>query len=302
MEKILIIGGATATGKSDLACCVAKRLGGEIVSADSMAVYRGMSIGTAKPVDCMREVKHHLIDILEPGDYFDAKMFEEKALEAIEEIRKRSKLPMVVGGTYLYLQALIYGIEDTPPPNWSLRKRLYSVASEKGKEYLYRKLVVVDPKYASKIHPNDVRRIVRALEVFIETGRPFSSFHRWGRPKIEFEGFHVVRSWESLSRRIELRVRKMVEEGLLEEVRELIDMGFEKFLTSSQAIGYKELVPYLRGEKSLEECVEEIVKNTKAYAKRQIRWFRKQGWREIDLDRLTLEEACEEVVRVFSGG
>ncbi len=299
MNELLIIGGPTAVGKSEVACCVAKRLGGEIVSADSMAVYRGMDVGTAKPWECMKEVRHYLVDVVDPGEYFDAKIFERKALRAVEEIRSKGKVPIVVGGTYLYIQALLFGIEETPEPNRSLRERLYRIAEKKGRAYLYGKLKVVDPEYAAKIHENDVRRVVRALEVFIETGRPFSSFHRWERPRFNFLGFFLSRSWESLSKRIELRVRRMIESGLVEEVKELLDKGFEHFLTSSQAIGYKELIPYLKGEESLEEAIEKIVRNTKEYAKRQMRWFRKQGWKEIDLDEISEEEACDLIVRSY---
>jgi len=296
MEKLLIIGGPTAVGKSEVACCVAKRLGGEVVSADSMAVYRGMDVGTAKPWECLREVRHHLIDVVGPGEYFDAKIFADLATKAVEEIKGKGKVPVVVGGTYLYLQALLFGIEETPEPNRKLRERLYRIAEEKGKKYLYGKLKVVDPRYAEKVHENDLRRVVRALEVFVETWRPFSSFHRWGSPRFKFVGFFLSRSWENLSKRIELRVRRMVEEGLVEEVRRLVEGGFEGFLTSSQAIGYKELVPYLKGEESLERAVERIIRNTKEYAKRQLRWFRRQGWEEIDLDRVSEEEACAYVV------
>ncbi len=297
--RILVLGGPTGVGKSKVACCVAKRLGGEIVSADSMAVYRGMDIGTAKPRECLGEVPHHLMDILDPGERFDAKLFEELALKSIEEIIDRGNVPVVVGGTYLYLQALIYGIDETPEPNWKLRERLYRIAQKRGRDYLYEKLRTVDRVYARKVHRNDLRRVVRALEVFVESGKPYSSFHRWSAPRISFLGVFLNRSWEDLSRRIEERVLSMIEEGLVEEVRRLMGMGFENFLTSSQAIGYKELVPYLRGERSLEEAVGDIIRNTKDYARRQIRWFRKRGWHEIRLDRLTQEEACEEVVRLF---
>ncbi len=299
MLDLLIIGGPTATGKSELACCLAERVSGEIVSADSMAIYRGMDIGTAKPTECLKRVRHHLIDVAEPGEYFDAKLFERKASEAVEDIRRRGKLPIVCGGTYLYLQALLYGIEETPPPNWKLRKRLYSMAERRGRVHLHRKLSVIDPIYARKIHPNDLRRSVRALEVFLETGRAFSSFHRWDKPKFNYLGVYVSRDWDELSRRIEIRVHRMIEKGLVDEVKRLLDKGFEGFLTSSQAIGYKELVPYLKGEVSLEEAVEEIVKNTKEYAKRQKRWFRRQGWVEINLTNMSIEEACEKLLTLL---
>ncbi len=293
------MGGPTAVGKSEIACLVAKKVDGEIVSADSMTVYRSMDIGTAKPIECMSEVRHHLIDVVDPGGYFDAKVFEEKALEAIREIDSRGKVPMVVGGTYLYIQALLYGIEETPDPDWGLRRRLYKIARLKGNLHLYVKLKAVDPVYAGKIHPNDIRRIVRALEVFINSGKPFSSFHRWERPRLSFKGFFLIRSWENLSKRIEERLRDMLRRGLLEEIRKLLDKGFKNFLTSPQAINYKEFIPYLEGKVSFEEAFQEALQNTKEYAKRQIRWFRKQGWREVNLDRLTSEEAADLIAEEY---
>ncbi|MGB9873628.1 MAG: tRNA (adenosine(37)-N6)-dimethylallyltransferase MiaA [Hydrogenobacter sp.] len=294
---LLIIGGPTASGKSSIACLVAQALDGEIISADSMSVYKHMDIGTAKPIECMKLVKHHLVDILEPGEVFDAKIFEEMSIKAIEDIKGRKKVPIVCGGTYLYIQALLYGIEETPPPDWSLRERLYAIVRKKGSAYLYEKLKVVDKKYAMKISPQDSRRIVRALEVFLQTGRPFSSFHKWGTPRFEFKGFYIKLSWETLSRNIEKRVMEMFERGLVDEVKKLLDMGFESFLTSQQAIGYKELIPYLKGLISLEEAIENIVKNTKDYAKRQIRWFRKQGWEEVEAESLGIEGSAKHIIK-----
>ena len=298
--KTLIIGGPTAVGKSEIACEVAKRLGGEIISADSMAVYKHMDIGTAKPLECMKQVPHHLIDVVEPGGYFDAKIFEEKAGELIRDIKERGKVPMVVGGTYLYIQALIYGIDDTPKPDWNLRNKLYKIAEKRGREYLYKKLKVVDRAYAEKIHPNDLRRTVRALEVFINSGRPFSSFHSWGKPKIDFVGIYLKRNIKNLYKRIEERIMDMVRRGLLDEVKRLLEMGYENFLTSGQAIDYKEFIPCAKGERPLEECIREAVKNTKEQAKRQIRWFRKQNWEEIDLDLLTKEEAVRRIISIYN--
>lgn len=294
---LIVIGGPTASGKSEVCCLLAQKIGGEVISADSMCVYRHMDIGTAKPVECIKRVPHHLVDLIEPGEVFDARLFEELALKALQEIRERGRIPLVCGGTYLYLQAFLYGIEETPPPDWNLRKKLYQIAEEKGSEYLYAKLKVVDPIYAGKISPKDVRRIVRALEVFINSGRTFSSFHRWSSPRFEFAGFYLRWSWENLSRRIEERAKKMLQEGLLEEIKKLLQMGFEGFLTSPQAIGYKELIPCVKGEKPLEECLAHMIKNTKEQAKRQIRWFRKQGWREIDMDTLGIEGAVEEILK-----
>ena len=301
MPHLIVIGGPTAVGKSQIAAELALRIGGEVISADSMCLYRGMDIGTAKPLEEMKKVPHHLIDVFEPGERVDAKVYERLAMEKIEEISSRGKVPFLVGGSYLYIQAVLLGIEETPPPDWALRDRLYRIADEKGGDFLYGKLMAVDPDYAKKIHPHDLRRIVRALEVFLLTGKRFSEFHRWSEPRFRYTGFYLKRKWENLSERIEERVRKMVREGLLEEVRRLYEGGLEGFLTSSQAIGYKEIIPFLKGQKPLEECLEEVVKNTKEYAKRQIRWFRKQGWIEIDLDRLRGEQAVEEMVRVLEG-
>ncbi|RMH80260.1 MAG: tRNA (adenosine(37)-N6)-dimethylallyltransferase MiaA [Acidobacteria bacterium] len=293
---LIVVGGPTASGKSELCCLLAKRVGGEILSADSMCVYRHMDIGTAKPLECMKEVKHHLVDVVEPGEPFDAKLFEELSIRAIEEIRGRGKVPIVCGGTYLYLQALLYGIEETPPPDWNLRRRLYSIAEKRGKEYLYNKLRAVDPLYAGKISLKDVRRVVRALEVFINSGKPFSSFHRWERPRFNFLGFYLSWSWEKLSENIEERSKRMLRLGLMEELKKLMDMGFEDFITSSQSIGYKEFIPCLKGEKREEGCLEETIKKTKEYAKRQIRWFRRQGWIELPMEELGLEGALERVL------
>ncbi len=302
MPDLIVVGGATAVGKTSFATELALRVGGEIVSADSMSLYRGMDIGTAKPLREREIVRHHLIDLFEPGERVDAKIYEREAILAIRDIRLRGKIPILAGGTYLYIQAVLYGIEDTPPPRWELRERLYGIARRRGTQRLYRILKAVDPYYASKVHPRDLRRVVRALEVFVESGRPFSTYHRWDSARFDYAGFYVKRSRESLSRRIERRVRGMIEEGLLEEVQRLLEMGFENFLTSSQAIGYKELIPCIRGKKRLEECVEETIRNTKSYAKRQIRWFRKQGWVEIDLDRLSLEEAVSVAIRYLREG
>lgn len=293
---LIVIGGPTASGKSEVCCRLAKSLDGEVISADSMCVYRHMNIGTAKPLECMKEVRHHLIDIVEPGEVFDAKLFEELSLKAIEDIRRRKRVPIVCGGTYLYLQALLYGIEETPPPDWRLRDRLYSLAEKRGKEWLYEKLKAIDPLYAKKVSPSDVRRVVRALEVFINSGKSFSSFHRWQGPRFYFVGYYIRWSRHSLDRRIEERVSKMLELGLLEEIKRLLELGFERFLTSPQAINYKEFLPCVKGEKALEDCLREAIRNTKEYARRQERWFRRQGWKEVDMERLGLEGAVEYIL------
>jgi tRNA dimethylallyltransferase len=213
---------------------------------------------------------------------------------------ERGRVPIVVGGTYLYLQALLYGLAETPEPDWKLRNKLYSIAQKSGGEFLYRKLSVIDPLYAGKIHPNDLRRIVRALEVFIQSGRRFSEFHNWTKPKIPFIGFYLRWSKEALMERIERRVLKMFEEGLVEEVKGLMEMGLEGFLTSSQAIGYKELIPYIKGDITLEEAMERVIRNTKAYAKRQIRWARRMGFLEVDMENMSMSEGVGFVLNHLS--
>ncbi len=295
---MLVIGGPTAVGKSEIACCVAKEIGGEIISADSMAVYRYMDIGTAKLKECMREVKHYLVDVVDPDKYFDVKMFEKMAYEAYQEIVNKGKVPMLVGGTYLYIQVFLYGLAETPEPDWKLRNRLYEIIKRKGSEFLWKKLLAIDPSYAKKIHPKDTRRIVRALEVFINSGRPFSSFHEWRGPRFRYVGFYIKRSWESLKSRIENRLLDMIKKGLIEEIKELWERGMS--MTTLQAIGYKEFIPYLKGERSLEESIKEAIKNTCEQAKRQIRWFRRQGWYELDLDIMDIKEACKRVVDIYA--
>ena len=299
MPHLIVIGGPTAVGKSEVGAELALRIGGEVISADSMCLYRGMDIGTAKPVAQMKRVPHHLLDVFEPGERVDAKIYEALAESKIREVLSRGRLPILVGGSYLYIQAVLFGIEETPPPDRSLREKLYGIARKRGKEFLYRKLSAIDPMYAEKVHPNDLRRIVRALEVFLLSGRRFSSFHRWSDARYRYTGFYLKRSWESLSKRIVARVVRMLERGLVEEVRALYERGLEGFLTSSQAIGYKELVPYIKGKRSLEECLHEVIRNTKEYAKRQIRWFRRQGWTEIDLEKEEPERVLETMIAVI---
>ncbi len=299
-KPAIVIYAPTASGKSEFSVCLALRIGGEIISCDSMSVYRDMNIGTAKPLEFLNIVKHHLIDILEPGEYYDAKLFTEQADECLYSVKERGRFPIIVGGTYLYLQALLYGLAETPEPNRSLREKLYRLAALKGGAFLYDKLRVIDRKYAEKIHPNDVRRVVRALEVFMESGKPFSSFHNWGKPRLKYEGFYLRWSWEALSERIERRVELMFKYGLVEEVRGLLERGFKGFLTSAQAIGYKEIVPYLEGKVSLEEAKAQVVRNTKRYAKRQIRWAKGKNLVEVDMEKLGLSGGIEFVMSYLS--
>ena len=280
---IIVITGATATGKTDLGIQLAEELNTEIISADAMMVYKYMDIGTAKPsLEEREKVKHHLIDIIEPSENFSAKDFVELADKVIKELFSKGKIPIVVGGTWLYIQALLYGLSEAPVGNWELRDKLYK---QNNKE-LYERLKEIDPEYASKIHINDKRRLVRALEVYQLSGKPFSYFHNkhnFSRAKYNFIGIVLERDRKDLMDRIEKRVDKMFQLGLKEEVEKLIEMGYKNFLTSSQAIGYKEFIPYFEGNRTLEEVKKEIIKNTKIFAKRQLRTFKskfknRKGW------------------------
>ncbi len=297
MKKIVILTGPTATGKTELSIELAKRINGEIISADSMMVYKYMDIGTAKPsIEERQKIKHYLIDVVYPNEKFSAKDFIELADRAIEKITEKGKVPIVVGGTWLYIDTLLYGISDAPEGDWELREKLYRIDTEK----LYRELLKVDPEYAEKIHPNDKKRIIRALEVFLKTGKPFSFFqkeHSFKEKRYEFVGFCLTRDREEIMDRIENRVNKMIETGLIEETKRLIDMGYENSITSMQAIGYKELIPYIKGLISLDEAVKQIVKNTKSFAKRQIRKFRKKDELiSINLSYYKNEEALSKII------
>ncbi len=298
MEKIVVITGTTATGKTELSLKLAEKVNGEIISADSMMVYRYMDIGTAKPTtEERKKVKHYLIDVVNPDENFSAKDFMEHADRAIKKILEKGKVPIIVGGTWLYIQTLLYGLSEAPSGNWKLREELY----QKDSKELFKKLKEIDPEYAEKIHENDKKRIVRALEVYILTGTPFSTFqkkHSFKNKRYDFIGFNLERERSEIMDRIEKRVFKMIEEGLIEETKKLLDKGYEESITAKQAIGYKELIPYIKKEKQLDEAIQDIIKNTKDFAKRQIRTFRKKKeFTPVNLTEKSIEEATEEIIK-----
>jgi tRNA dimethylallyltransferase len=295
MEKpLIVIGGPTGVGKTDLSLKLAEELDGEIISADSMAVYRGMDIGTAKPSPAERaRIKHYLIDVADPGETFSIKRFIDLADEAVKEIWQRGKVPIVVGGTYMYIHPFLYGLAETPPGDWKIREELYKRAEREGKEKLWEELLKIDPQYAEKIHPNDLRRIVRALEVFLLTGKPYSSFHgNWDRPRYPYLGVFLFREWNEQFGRIRNRVWDMIRDGLLGEIKTLLQRGFKEAITSPQAIDYKEFLPYFEGQKTLLECIYDTVRHTKEQAKRQLRWFKRyDDWLRINLSEVSNDEA-----------
>ncbi len=302
--KLLVITGPTATGKTEISIQIAKKIDGEIISADSMMVYKYMDIGTAKPtVEERQGIPHHLIDVVEPSYNFSAKDFVQLADIKIKKIFEKGKIPIVVGGTWLYIQALLYGLAEAPEGDWELREKLYREESTQ----LYQKLKKIDPEYAEKIHPNDKKRIIRALEVFYKTGKSFSQFlkkHAFKERRYDFTGVVLDRPKEEILERVEKRVELMLKKGLVEEVKKLINMGFEEAITSMQAIGYKELIPYIKGKTTLEEAKEEIVKNTKKFAKRQIRSFRsrfkeREGWNWLNISNYTNQEVLDKIIKKY---
>jgi tRNA dimethylallyltransferase len=274
---LLAIVGPTASGKSQTAVAAAEALGSEIVSVDSMLVYRGLDVGTAKPPAADRErVRHHLIDIAEPQEAFSVARYQCLAREAIGGIRARGHTALLVGGSGLYFRAVVDDLEfpGTAP---AARAGLEAEAAVVGAERLHARLAATDPVAAARIEPGNVRRTVRALEVAAITGRPFSSFaEAWDRypaGRVRAVGIDLPR--DVLSARIEARVRAMLGGGFLDEVRALIDRGLFGWLTSSRAIGYAEFARHLRGELSLEEAVGGTLKRTRALARRQLAWFRR---------------------------
>lgn len=285
---LIIIGGPTAAGKTALALALAEGLGGEIVAADSLQVYRYLDIGTAKPsLEDRQRVPHHLIDVVDPDESFTAKDYERLALEAIAKIRGRGRLPIVVGGTGLYIRALLYGIFPGPGEDPALRSALYQEAQELGSEGLHRRLQEVDPKAASKIHPHDLFRIVRALEVYLLTGRPISEHQKdYRRPQLKpLVYMGLKRKREVLYRLIEERVDRMIEKGLLQEVEGLLRMGYTKALKPMQSLGYRHLIEHLEGIYSLDQAVALFKRDSRRYAKRQMTWFTKEEgieWAEVE--------------------
>lgn len=278
MDKVIVIVGPTASGKTKMSIELAKQINGEIISADSMQIYKYMDIGTAKPTLEERQgIRHYLIDEVTPADEFSVARFQGLALKYIEEIINKNKIPIVVGGTGLYINSLIYNIKFTEiNTDWELRKKLQEVAREKGNEYLHSELRKIDPEAAEKIHVNDTRRIVRALEVYYITNKPISYYQKISRsepPKYKFILFGIRMDREKLYNRINKRVDEMIEKGLVDEVKRLLEMGYDKCSIAMQGLGYKEILWYLKGEANLSEVIELLKRDTRRYAKRQMTWF-----------------------------
>jgi tRNA dimethylallyltransferase len=303
-----LILGVTASGKGRLAYDLAESLGAEIISIDSMKVYRRMDIGTAKPPDeARRGIKYHLIDIVEPSDSFSVGAFRERALGAMEQIKGRGKKIIAVGGTALYIKALLYGLFEGPESDEQIRAELQERAEAEGLANLHQELTQVDPISAERINPNDSKRIIRALEVYRITGKPISSFQRqWddSDAKHDWRIIGLRREKAEESRRINSRVKKMITDGLVDEVKALL--GEKKPLSKQArcAIGYAEIIEYLDGRIELEDAVELIKKNTRRLAKNQRTWFKtfkNVHWLDIEPEE-TPEEILSRAKRFIESG
>lgn len=295
MNKLLIIAGPTGVGKSDLAVQLAKKLHGEIISSDSMQIYRGMDIGSAKITrEEMEGVPHHLLDIIDPEESFSAAQYQELALATIKEIQSRGKLPIMTGGTGLYINAVIYPLEFTAADRSdAIRAKFEAYEASHGREALHDLLKAQDPISAQRIHPNNVKRVIRALEVQEMTGQPFSSYGQEKQLRDDLSIFYywISRDRQKLYDRINQRVDLMMEAGLLNEVKALRNRGLDRSAQSMQGIGYKEILDYLEGDISLEEAVNQIKQGSRNYAKRQMTWFRNEkNCTELSREKMTDDE------------
>jgi tRNA dimethylallyltransferase len=304
VEPVLALVGPTASGKTEAALQVAEALNAEILSIDSMLVYRGMDVGTAKPTASHRaHVPHHLIDLVEPSEPFSVAAFQRAALEAVEDVRRRRRRPLLVGGSGLYLRAVVDDLEF-PGTEPAVRGALEGEAEVLGPDRIYRRLAELDPVAASKIEPGNVRRTVRALEVAAITGRTFSSFaaawELYEPERVRVAGIRL--GTQDLAARVEGRVQEMLGQGWLTEVETLVARGLGGWLTASQAIGYAELARHLAGELSLEEAVQQTVKRTRTLARRQMAWFRRDPrirWFDVGIGGAL--EAIGDVVAYLEG-
>ncbi|MSR92860.1 tRNA (adenosine(37)-N6)-dimethylallyltransferase MiaA [Clostridiaceae bacterium 68-1-5] len=280
-KPFVVLAGPTAVGKTELSISLAKKLDAEIISADSMQVYRQMNIGSAKITqEEMQGIPHHLIDVLNPDEEFHVVRFQEMAKKAMEEIYARGRLPLLVGGTGFYIQALLYDIDfQAAGESEEIRSSLLKEAREKGNQVLHDRLRQVDEAAALAIHPNNVKRVIRALEFYLTTGRQISRHNAEQKKRqspYDFRYIVLHARREELYRRIDLRVDRMLEAGLVEEVRALRDQGYTKEMVSMQGLGYKEILDYLEGNSSLSEAVYRIKRDTRHFAKRQLTWFRRE--------------------------
>lgn len=280
-KPLIILTGPTAVGKSSLSISLAKAVNGEIISADSMQVYKYMDIGTDKITkDKMGDVPHYLIDEVEPDEDFSVVKFQQYAKKYIKSIHDENKIPILVGGTGFYIQAVLYDIDFREnDSNLTYRNELEQLARSKGSDYLHVMLKELDPDGGLAIHPNNTKRIIRALEYINMTGEPISAHNEEQRKKVspyDYKYFVLNKDRKKLYERINQRVDYMIDNGLVEEVSKLISMGYTKDMVSMQGLGYKEIIDYLEGNCTLEEAIEILKRDTRHYAKRQLTWFKRE--------------------------
>lgn len=304
-KPLIIITGPTATGKTRLSIELAKQINGEIISADSMQVYKYMDIGTAKASKKeQNEIKHHLIDIVEPDEEFNIYIFQEKAKKAINEIIQNNKIPIIVGGTGFYIQSIVYDTSfDNHDIDIEYRNYLQNISNEKGNIFLHSMLEKIDHDSFIKIHPNNVKRVIRALEFYKLTNIPISVHNELEKQKSSpYNSLFYVLNMDRdlLYNRINSRVDEMFEKGLVKEVESLMEMGYSKNLVSMQGLGYKETLAYLEGDYDLDTAKYILKRDTRHFAKRQLTWFRKQKnikWIEMDKYSFNLENILSKIIK-----
>lgn len=307
MKDLIVLTGPTAVGKTSLSIALAKAVGGEIISADSMQVYKYMNIGTAKITEEEKcGIPHFLIDELEPDEEFNVTIFKNKVMGYIKDIKSRGKVPIIVGGTGFYIQSVIYDINfNEYGDDSNVRKKYEAMAETIGKSELHKKLALVDREYADSVSENNVKKVVRALTFFEMTGEKLSEHNKRERERsspFDFAYFVLTMDRKKLYERIDKRVDLMFDMGLVEEVKALMAKGYDKSLVSMQGIGYKEVIDYLNGKTSLEECIDIIKRDTRHFAKRQLTWFKREKVvTYIDKDEFATEDKClKEMLRVYN--
>lgn len=307
MKDLIVLTGPTAVGKTSLSIALAKAVGGEIISADSMQVYKYMNIGTAKITEEEKcGIPHFLIDELEPDEEFNVTIFKNKVMGYIKDIKSRGKVPIIVGGTGFYIQSVIYDINfNEYGDDSNVRKKYEAMAETLGKSELHKKLALVDREYAASVSYNNVKKVVRALTFFEMTGEKLSEHNKRERERsspFDFAYFVLTMDRKKLYERIDKRVDLMFDMGLVDEVKALMAKGYDKSLVSMQGIGYKEVIDYLNGRTSLEECIDIIKRDTRHFAKRQLTWFKREKVvTYIDKDEFGTEDKClKEMLRVYN--
>jgi tRNA dimethylallyltransferase len=304
MKKVLVLCGPTASGKTKLSICISRLLNCEIINADSRQIYNYLNIGTAKPtLDERKHVKHYFVDIVNPDEHYDAGIFGEQGRRKVEEIFQRKKIPLIVGGSGLYIQSLIDGLFEGPKRDYKIRKELELRIEKEGIGMLYDELKKIDPEAAQKTDPTKKRRIIRDLEVYYLTHTPISKLQKENLIEIDFKPFIWGLTWERdvLYHRVNSRTDEMIRSGLVEETCNLLSMGYDRSLNSLQTVGYKECISFLENKIKYQEMIELIKQNTRHYVKRQLTWFNRDKrikWIHIESES-EFEKYAEDIVKDF---